>query len=106
MVRPTMPGRQLLELLDDIPDTGEIVIRVPSAPGGDELLEAWRSARAEANAALARWRVVHTDRKSTRLNSSHLVISYAVFCLKKKRNHRCVCDYFFRPQQHCTYTNS
>src|SRR5256885_11309063 len=27
-----------------------------------------------------------TDRKSTRLNSSHLVISYAVFCLKKKTN--------------------
>src|SRR2546426_2492296 len=27
------------------------------------------------------------DRKSTRLNSSHLVISYAVFCLKKKNNH-------------------
>src|SRR2546426_554019 len=27
------------------------------------------------------------DRKSTRLNSSHLVISYAVFCLKKKKNH-------------------
>src|SRR5205807_9177108 len=34
-------------------------------------------------------RVAHLapeDRKSTRLNSSHLVISYAVFCLKKKRN--------------------
>src|SRR5256885_10997657 len=30
-----------------------------------------------------RW--THTDRKSTRLNSSHLVISYAVFCLKKKK---------------------
>src|SRR5256885_3421442 len=29
-------------------------------------------------------RRVSTDRKSTRLNSSHLVISYAVFCLKKK----------------------
>src|SRR3989454_12313088 len=28
------------------------------------------------------------DRKSTRLNSSHLVISYAVFCLKKKNNAR------------------
>src|SRR5256885_13264132 len=27
-----------------------------------------------------------SDRKSTRLNSSHLVISYAVFCLKKKNN--------------------
>src|SRR5256885_3873386 len=32
-----------------------------------------------------RWVVVRKqDRKSTRLNSSHLVISYAVFCLKKK----------------------
>src|SRR2546426_7566422 len=28
------------------------------------------------------------DRKSTRLNSSHLVISYAVFCLKKKKKRR------------------
>src|SRR5688500_19643930 len=28
------------------------------------------------------------DRKSTRLNSSHLVISYAVFCLKKKKRKR------------------
>src|SRR5256885_9802339 len=30
------------------------------------------------------------DRKSTRLNSSHLVISYAVFCLKKKKKHTLV----------------
>src|SRR2546422_7722595 len=29
---------------------------------------------------------VHPDRKSTRLNSSHGYISYAVFCLKKKKN--------------------
>src|SRR5260221_761863 len=29
-----------------------------------------------------------TDRKSTRLNSSHTVISYAVFCLKKKKKNR------------------
>src|SRR5256885_4560439 len=29
---------------------------------------------------------LQADRKSTRLNSSHLVISYAVFCLKKKKN--------------------
>src|SRR5258708_27672454 len=28
------------------------------------------------------------DRKSTRLNSSHQIISYAVFCLKKKTQHR------------------
>src|SRR2546426_5259768 len=30
------------------------------------------------------------DRKSTRLNSSHLVISYAVFCLKKKKNKKAI----------------
>src|SRR2546430_12692784 len=29
---------------------------------------------------------LHRDRKSTRLNSSHSQISYAVFCLKKKKN--------------------
>src|SRR5256885_4750124 len=38
-----------------------------------------RSAGSRGNAELV-------DRKSTRLNSSHLVISYAVFCLKKKKN--------------------
>src|SRR5256885_2623918 len=32
------------------------------------------------------WPHGRVDRKSTRLNSSHLVISYAVFCLKKKKN--------------------
>src|SRR2546426_7654078 len=30
------------------------------------------------------------DRKSTRLNSSHLVISYAVFCLKKKKKQKAI----------------
>src|SRR5262245_63517497 len=33
------------------------------------------------------------DRKSTRLNSSHLGISYAVFCLKKKNDRRCFHPY-------------
>src|SRR5471032_2452338 len=33
------------------------------------------------------------DRKSTRLNSSHITISYAVFCLKKKKVHAQVRDY-------------
>src|SRR5260221_3475082 len=32
------------------------------------------------------WLLAPRDRKSTRLNSSHTVISYAVFCLKKKKN--------------------
>src|SRR5690606_40117281 len=31
-----------------------------------------------------KWSVADADRKSTRLNSSHVKISYAVFCLKKK----------------------
>src|SRR3712207_7546145 len=34
----------------------------------------------------------HRDRKSTRLNSSHANISYAVFCLKKKKNLYLQCD--------------
>src|SRR5688500_8200090 len=38
-------------------------------------------------AAKAAGRILMPDRKSTRLNSSHLVISYAVFCLKKKHEH-------------------
>src|SRR5690625_5718081 len=45
----------------------------------------WRNVRFVANIdghAIASG----TDRKSTRLNSSHVAISYAVFCLKKKNN--------------------
>src|SRR5438034_5952227 len=59
--RPDAPGRaQLGDLLE------EVVVDVPEErePGGE---------------------TVHVDRKSTRLNSSHTVISYAVFCLKKKK---------------------
>src|SRR5947208_6543577 len=33
------------------------------------------------------------DRKSTRLNSSHQIISYAVFCLKKKKNNQKIIRY-------------
>src|SRR5471030_2026041 len=36
--------------------------------------------------AVSGWRSMRRDRKSTRLNSSHLGISYAVFCLKKKND--------------------
>src|SRR5690606_41033934 len=32
--------------------------------------------------------ILYRDRKSTRLNSSHVKISYAVFCLKKKKNNK------------------
>src|SRR5256885_12801272 len=43
------------------------------------------------------------DRKSTRLNSSHLVISYAVFCLKKKKTVR-VLPFITSPAKtHCIH---
>src|SRR3989454_2825142 len=55
--------------------------------------QCWRR-REEINAERGSGNAEHTgtlrsarNRKSTRLNSSHLVISYAVFCLKKKKMH-------------------
>src|SRR5258705_871792 len=45
-------------------------------------------ARADGDALLPRHIPRERDRKSTRLNSSHLGISYAVFCLKKKKKQR------------------
>src|SRR3712207_8509074 len=38
-------------------------------------------------------RLAQLDRKSTRLNSSHANISYAVFCLKKKKKHEYIISY-------------
>src|SRR2546426_2503637 len=54
-------------------------------------------ARGRAHRACVGGAVLHgadaaRDRKSTRLNSSHLVISYAVFCLKKKKPNTAVTE--------------
>src|SRR5207248_9074614 len=49
-----------------------------AAPLGDDALEILCEDRIEQRRAVV-------DRKSTRLNSSHRTISYAVFCLKKKK---------------------
>src|SRR3712207_8972297 len=43
---------------------------------------------AEVHDALMKYAVYNQDRKSTRLNSSHANISYAVFCLKKKKKNK------------------
>src|SRR2546426_4048327 len=51
-----------------------------------------RSPRAQADARRERAGGRCRDRKSTRLNSSHLVISYAVFCLKKKKKNLIIRD--------------
>src|SRR5215468_7555998 len=54
-----------------------------------DALPIWNRARDRArggrNSPTRRGRARHQDRKSTRLNSSHITISYAVFCLKKKK---------------------
>src|SRR2546426_1995258 len=50
----------------------------------DESLPASRCATRFRAASFTGFISISRDRKSTRLNSSHLVISYAVFCLKKK----------------------
>src|SRR2546430_3003668 len=57
----------------------------------------WRKLRHEE-----RWMLERLDRKSTRLNSSHSQISYAVFCLKKKKkqNNKTIDDEYSMMKQH------
>src|SRR2546429_2955354 len=50
----------------------------------EEYLDKWR--KENPSPVPLDFRVDEEDRKSTRLNSSHGYISYAVFCLKKKKN--------------------
>src|SRR2546427_8809796 len=85
-------GRQVLALRDQGPDAA----RGLHGGGGHLLaLEAGELARdapvlaaddGERRAVV----VLVEDRKSTRLNSSHSQISYAVFCLKKKKTYKCI----------------
>src|SRR3712207_8155112 len=68
---------QLIEAgLVDVHDGAALVVGFATRAG-------CRSSRQVVMAASSRW--VARDRKSTRLNSSHANISYAVFCLKKKK---------------------
>src|SRR5947199_5632432 len=63
-----------LSALVHLDHVAQALERVEREPDGEQQLE-----RGD------RVRHAHRDRKSTRLNSSHLGISYAVFCLKKKK---------------------
>src|SRR2546426_6026430 len=53
--------------------------------GGGDASPGTKERRKSQNTAIGSSSGRFRDRKSTRLNSSHLVISYAVFCLKKKK---------------------
>src|SRR5256885_11402790 len=62
-----------------------VVLGSASRPGASQGLLRGVPAAAVVPGRRGRARRAVRDRKSTRLNSSHLVISYAVFCLKKKK---------------------
>src|SRR2546429_3668521 len=70
----------------DLPPDEEPPARPPGGGPAPDALPRGQRFAAYALATDPAGRVL--DRKSTRLNSSHGYISYAVFCLKKKKNHR------------------
>src|SRR5258707_4452135 len=53
-----------------------------------QISKSWRFLKAQCAAVLPEFITSSKDRKSTRLNSSHANISYAVFCLKKKTSNQ------------------
>src|SRR5207248_7577419 len=63
----------------------QLGLDVKVAANGDALMGLLESAPKLVIVDLNARSQVHKDRKSTRLNSSHRTISYAVFCLKKKK---------------------
>src|SRR3989442_13992294 len=71
--------------VQDLRLPGMLHARVIRPPSYDARLVVVDSAAVERMPGVVK--VVREDRKSTRLNSSHVRISYAVFCLKKKKAH-------------------
>src|SRR5256885_11037128 len=83
------PYTTLFRSLNGLEATRQIIKEVPSARvlvlssySNDEYVQQLT----EVGVAGYLLKQTDADRKSTRLNSSHLVISYAVFCLKKKKS--------------------
>src|SRR5690606_42136450 len=92
---PAAPQADTLPLHDALPISYEVDGTTYQVP----ITEPGRGTALHGLACWQRWTVVeheaaraalelHLDRKSTRLNSSHVKISYAVFCLKKKKSHK------------------
>src|SRR5256884_3758221 len=87
---PGMDGFQAVQAIKNDPRTATIPIMMYTSQEGELYLG---QARALGAVGVLPKQIrptdvskVHIDRKSTRLNSSHGYISYAVFCLKKKTN--------------------
>src|ERR1039457_2336729 len=76
MGRPVRSTRERESSVEP-PPSGPALRRTAFQKVGSFWREPWRKEKKGSNLTV--------DRKSTRLNSSHLVISYAVFCLKKKK---------------------
>src|SRR2546426_10901711 len=70
-----------------VTDRFSLSLTVPFVDGMQSRMYADSARHAVTALGLGDVSLIGRDRKSTRLNSSHLVISYAVFCLKKKNNY-------------------
>src|SRR5256885_9846601 len=85
LVRAGITGRILTCSADSQARAGLNQRAVCASPASSAYGGRQSSSRRALSESIARLPVKRRDRKSTRLNSSHLVISYAVFCLKKKK---------------------
>src|SRR3712207_7636548 len=79
------PYTTLFRSVANFVEQGDRVVCGVNGLFGERMANALERAGAEVARVDAPWGRAIPDRKSTRLNSSHANISYAVFCLKKKR---------------------
>src|SRR5207302_2815767 len=77
---------------DQLRGTPPPIVKIPSRFCFNRVSAKYSRSRKGSNRSLGS----SSDRKSTRLNSSHVKISYAVFCLKKKSTSSEKCSYLVR----------
>src|SRR5690625_5986594 len=96
----SLEGREAAARLRDDRDQREHVVqRELRFAGGSHRALGHQHVRPEVAIGAGAPEALHQDRKSTRLNSSHVAISYAVFCLKKKTKLRSPCPNKDAPEQ-------
>src|SRR5690625_6360153 len=82
-VMQSFPTRRSSDLIKDVARKTMEEAGVPIVAGSDGVLENEEDA-VKVAADIGYPVIIKADRKSTRLNSSHVAISYAVFCLRKQ----------------------